>query len=77
MVTFTRLRYFSRVNAMTKKSEVTLLYLEIKKDENFRKIEKATDLFIRQMLHCQIITPAELKQMRIHYDHASSQYKTQ
>lgn len=77
MITFTRVRYFSRMNPKTKKNEVTLLYLEINKDEHFRKIEKATDLFIRQMLQSEIITPAELKQMRIQYDHASSQYKSE
>lgn len=51
-----------------------MIYLEIEKDENFKKIEKVTDLFIRQMLACEIITPAELKQMRIRYDHNSSLY---
>ncbi len=55
MITFKKVKYFSKVNPKTKKSEVTLLYLEIDKDDNSKRIEKAGDLFIREMLKADII----------------------
>lgn len=36
-----------------------------------------TDLFIRQMLACDVINAAELKQMRIRYDHNTNLYKSE
>ncbi len=68
VIAFNKVSYFSKINTRTKKKEVTLLYLEIKKDENFRKIQKASDLFIREMLKADIVTVGQLKQMRIAYN---------
>ncbi len=76
-ITFTKVNYFSRMNPKTKRKEVTLLYLEMEKDENMKRVERVVDLFIRQMLNNEIITAGELKQMRIQYDHASSQYRNE
>jgi hypothetical protein len=76
-ITFKKVSFFNKVNPKTKKREVTLLYLEILKDENYKKIERATDLFIREMLKTDIINAAELKQMRIRYDHNENQYKNE
>jgi hypothetical protein len=57
-VTFRRTSFFTRTNPKTQRKEVTLLYLEIERDEHFRKLERVTDVFIRQMLAAEIIVPA-------------------
>jgi hypothetical protein len=55
VITFSKIGYFSRLNSKTKKREVTILYLEIKKDENYKKLEIIADKFIREMIKNEII----------------------
>lgn len=59
-ITFSGVNYFTQFNHKSKRREVTLLYLETQKDENLKKVEKVTDLFIREMLRNGIITASQL-----------------
>jgi hypothetical protein len=76
-LTFSKVKYFSRFNSKTKKREVTLIYLEIEKDQQFQKVVHAADIFIRSMLKNEIIANSELKQMRIVYDHNENLYRNE
>ena len=54
-ITFSGLNYFTGFNSKSQKREVTLLYLEVEKDDHLKRVEKATDLYIRKMLKAGLI----------------------
>lgn len=77
LLTFSQVKYFTRLNPKTKKKEVTLIYLEIDKDSEWAKLTKAADLFFRAMLKTEIIANTELKQMRVSYNHNENLYQNE
>ena len=50
VINFVEVKHFSRVNHKSKKKEISLLYLEIEKNEHYKRLIKAGDIFIRAML---------------------------
>ena len=69
------IKYFTRWNHRTKTKEVTVLYLELEKDEHYQKVVKLTDMFVRELLKRELVSGDELKSMRINYDHNANLFK--
>lgn len=72
---FVKVGYFSKNNMKTRKSEPNVIYLQIQKEDQYKKLMQLQDLYIRAMMKQEVIVREELKQMFIKYDHNDGRFK--